>query len=732
MSLPKPAIVLLLLAVPALVITGSGCGGRQHPGREDARSDPERPPGAILRIGTQRFRHRHGTGQAVYSPDGTVIASASLAYGPAKSSDDGRTGVVEFWEAASGQLVARCRGRKVAFAGDGRSVAVLDLDAVRVYDWPNMEQPRAERTRDHQDLVEFGFAPDGTTVVLVYAVPSARQQEKGDAPTHSWSERRILAWNAVDDEVLWDVPRPSGGRSLANRSWNIHYVESSKPCGIAFSPDGSLVAVHFVEPDRFFLLEAATGRIVRDLDEAGWRIAAWFSPDGQTLYSAREDLPRSYTTGEPEFVRQALEEWDVATGERRKRSEIPEPLYDWSSVAPSPDGKLAVIGTRLEGAVLGVLDLEAGKVLWSRAVEGLPAYSKSDPIPGFSFSPDQSKVAASLGGFVHQWDVRTGEELPQSRRPMPDLTGMSLSPDGSWIAVAVAADGSAGPHIRRLDAVTGVELDRLHAEFSGPIVAMAVSPDGAWLSACDTVGNLRVWDVASGRLVREFEFDNDVQSYLYGFSRESRRQAVAFSADGRWHVVSSAARVYLLDVADGWKDGPSLPIEYDKGALNGGFILPGSSTFVAAKHTSMRAIDLSEDEPRVLADVPLSRVIYAVAPSPDGRSVALITGRSNFHSIDQPTTLVRIDPTEWQVEWEWQLPDSARISALAWPTENVLVCGENDGQITLRDAVTGRILRRDRVHCTGDLQFAVSTDRTRWASLGKSALVWDTDQLPTP
>lgn len=723
----------VLTVFTLLLLTAASTAG-QEPGRENfGRWEPDRPLGAIFRIGTERFRHRHDSGQAVFSPDGKVIASASLRYGPAVSKDDGRTGVVEFWEAATGRLLDRRPGRKVVFAADGRSAAILDLDAVRVFGWPELgEKPAWELTREIRDIVEFALSPDGRTVILIYAVPSERQKDKPDVPTHLWAGRRILAWDCREDKLLWDVPRPDGGRSLASKSWNIHYSEPTKPRGLTFSPDGLLVAVHFVEPDRLFLIDVASGKVVRELDDAGWRIATWFSPDGKTLYSAREDLPRSYNKNESGFFRDALEVWDVANGERRNRIEIPEPLYDWSCVAPSPDGKRLVIGTRLKEAVLGVLDLEKGNVLWSQPVAGLPESSKSDPIPDLAFSPDGKVVAASLGGFVRQWDTATGQELSQSRRETPDLNRMALAPDGAWLAIAVGDDGDTPQHIRRIDATTGEELGRHEVAFSTRIIAMAVSPDGKWLAAADTAGHLCVWEVTTTELAREFKFENDVQSYLYGFSRESRRQAVVFSPDGRWLLASSAARLYLLDVVNGWKEGPTAAIGYDMGALNGGFFLPGRATFVAAKHRTIRALDLSGYEPLVVADIELDRVIYGAAPSPDGKSVSVVTGRYNFHDINHPTVLVRVDTADWTELARTEMPDSARVNALAYLSDRIMVCGENDGQVSLRDATTGKILQRHLAHHTGDLQLNVSDNGRRWSSMGKTALVWETDKLPEP
>jgi WD40 repeat protein len=726
MTLPNSGSSLRsFLALALLFLAATSSAAHEPQGNNFLQGDSDLPAGAIFRVGTMQFRHRHDSGQAVFSPDGTVIASASLRYGPAVSKDDGRTGVVECWEAATGRLLNRLPGRKAAFSADGRSLAILDLDAVRVYDWPEPgEKPRAEFTREVRDMVEFALSPNGRNVILIYAVPSERQRDRPDIPPYQWTGRRILAWDSRDEKILWDVARPAGGRSLASKSWNLHYDESSKPRGLTISPDGTLVAVHFVEPDRLFLMETATGRVVRELDDEGWRIATWFSPNGKTLYSAREDLPRPYIKEVPGFSHQALEVWDVASGERRKRIEIPEPLYDWSSVAPSPDGKRLVIGTRLKGAVVGVLNLDTREALWSRPVRGLPEASKSDPIPRFGFSPDGKVVAASLGGFVRQWDAGTGEELPQSRREAPELGRMAFAPDGTFLAVAVDKAGDKRPHVRRLDADTGKELGEYEADFPSRIIAMAVSPDSKWLAACDTKGNVRAWNVATGEVVREFQFENDVQSYLDGFSRESRRQAVAFSPDGRWLLASSAARLHLLDVANGWKEGPTAPIGYDMGALNGGFFLPGSSIFVAAKHKTVRAIDLSGDEPRLAADLTLDRVIYAAAPSPDGKSVRLITGRFNFYDVEHPTVLVQFNTADWKEQRRMELPDSARINAVAYPTDRVMVCGENDGHVTVREAETGEILERHRAHRTGDIQLEALPDGSRWCSVGRTAMVW--------
>ena len=85
--------------------------------RIDRYGDPL-PPGALMRLGTVRFRHGGlGIHDAAYSPDGKILATA------------GESGKIHLWEAATGKQIALLEGEKntmllsLAFSPDGKTLA---------------------------------------------------------------------------------------------------------------------------------------------------------------------------------------------------------------------------------------------------------------------------------------------------------------------------------------------------------------------------------------------------------------------------------------------------------------------------------------------------------------------------------------------------------------------------------------------------------------------------------
>ncbi|MBX3442068.1 MAG: hypothetical protein KF774_06655 [Planctomyces sp.] len=659
------------------------------------------------------------------------MASASLRFGPAASRDDGRTGVVEFWNAATGERIAQRPGRKVAFSSDNRSVAILDLDAIRIYDWPGLpESPRAEWSRQRQDLLDFALSPDGETVVAVICVPGDDLADTDDRPASTWKGRRIVAWDARRQQLLWEAEPPLGGRQISDHQYWVS--EPDKARALAFNSHGSQVAVALSQPDLLLLLDAADGRLVHQLSDEGWRFALWFSPDGSTLSSARRDLNRP-NFRHSAFVRAGLESWDVADGRQIAQQEIPEVLFNWRAIAHSPDGRRLAIAARHDsGGVLGLLNVETQELEWRQPMPGIPREDLAWPLPLLSWSTDGRSIAASLGGFVRWLDADHGRETRGESERLPDLTRMTASPDGRWLAVGVAAAGDVQAHVRRFDLIRGVELSRYEPGFPENVLALAVSPDSKWLAACDSTGRVRVWEAETARPVREFDFENDLQSYLSGVSRPTRRQALAFSPDGRWLAVCSAARMFLLDSQNGWHEGPDVDIGYDHGALNAGLFLPTRSLFVAARHRRVRAIALVNGRLRLEHEIELENVIRAAAVSPDGTTLALIVNPRNFADVDSPTRLVTFNTRDWTRLDDIELPESARINELTYLSDTLLACGENDGRITWRDASTGRILRTRQAHADSNLQILRLPESQRMATLGRTLLLWNEIEPRSP
>ncbi len=85
----------------------------------------------------------------------------------------------------------------------------------------------------------------------------------------------------------------------------------------------------------------------------------------------------------------------------------------------SPDGALAVLGTRLLPLLL-VYDLPTGRLLHGLHLPPMPGASGAERL---AFLPDSSCVIAACGGVLHVLDVRAGTLV----RPPLTLTALLLS-----------------------------------------------------------------------------------------------------------------------------------------------------------------------------------------------------------------------------------------------------------------------------------------------------------------
>ena len=222
-----------------------------------------------------------------------------------------------------------------------------------------------------------------------------------------------------------------------------------------------------------------------------------FSPDGRRLVSAGHD--------------RVIRIWDVLTGRlylelRGHESEV------WD-VTFSPDGRRLASVSFHDGAVK----------LWDadRAPEsiapgaGLPAPIEL-PAFGLGFSPDgRVLVAARMAGGIQAWD------LDRSTSPFR-IDGHAANGRG-WVAIGPEPDVVATLNSQRSIVLrnlsTGAEIRTL--EPPGNSRMGVFSPDGRFLVAgSDSAGTIRVWEVATGRLV----------GVLDGHTQPV--ECVAFSPDG--------------------------------------------------------------------------------------------------------------------------------------------------------------------------------------------------------
>jgi WD40 repeat protein len=221
---------------------------------------------------------------------------------------------------------------------------------------------------------------------------------------------------SVNEAIVNDIVFSPDGRLLAsaNTIWDvesrqvIHTLERRGLASVAFSPDGSALAVALVtQPIK--LWDVVSGEVLREFEEGTDKFNIVFSPDGDLLAAG----------GLGGKVRL----WDVVSGQIAGTFEYGDEtgVHD---VAFSPDGSLLASGGT--DCALRFWDVASG--------ETIRRLSLRDGLFGLAFSPDGTILASAGGvGGVSLWDVESGRRL----RTLPheeELMTVAFSPDGTLLA----------------------------------------------------------------------------------------------------------------------------------------------------------------------------------------------------------------------------------------------------------------------------------------------------------
>jgi WD40 repeat protein len=185
--------------------------------------------------------------------------------------------------------------------------------------------------------------------------------------------------------------------------------------------------------------------------------------------------------------------WDVATGQEHHR--ILEDAADLGAMALSPDGQQLVV---LRPDQVTIVDVASGSQLAAWPCQ--PATGQ-----GFLWSPDGKSLASieRVGGNqvrVRLFDART-LEVRLTLEELDVNSNVAFSPDGRWLAT-----GDKGPSFKTMESQ-----------------------------------NIRLWDTATGQLVRTFRVEDE---YLMG--------SFAFSADGTL-VMADCNKTVVWEVSTGEK-----------------------------------------------------------------------------------------------------------------------------------------------------------------------------------
>ena len=309
---------------------------------------------------------------------------------------------------------------------------------------------------------------------------------------------------------------------------------TSNPIWLQFSPDGKT----FVSTSRdgtvtLWDAGALTPRgTLREHSDSVWQPV--FSPDGTTLYTTSSDGSAIV--------------WDLG---RERRFGRPFTFthdrgsYGWPDTHPgsfSPDGRLIAVGLNDEGI----------RLLDSRTLDpvGASLLETGGEVIALTFSRDGQTLAAVAGsGRLTVWDVES-RSMRWGRSVMGFASGVSISADGTKVATGVLNG------VTLWDAATGATLGRLGDSSGGGAGAVAFSPTeplvafvrGGWVDGpVEGGGDAEIWDVARRARITTLKVDT-----VAGHQGNVLGWTVAFSPDGRTLATGGTdPLVHLWDVRTG-------------------------------------------------------------------------------------------------------------------------------------------------------------------------------------
>jgi WD40 repeat protein len=490
--------------------------------------------------GNRTFAGHSGRVTSVaYSADGRWLASAG--------GEPGQRGEVKLWDTATGRLLRTLPPEhekainKVVFSPDGTLLATAsDDETVRLWD-PETGEARAVLRGHTNHVTSVAFAPDGSRLISVGddRVVIRWDITKQHPPRRLQTLREHTAWvTCVAYSPQGDV-FATGSLDETVRLWDAHTGQvlhvlrghQGEVTSVAFGPSGK-VLVSGGGPDyregQVKLWDVAGGKLLRthfglsdrilDVAVGARKLAA---PGGGN----RNRLQVAAVSGDGKVFL-----WDEqSSSEALTFRADTQRLFE---IAFSPDGEKFATGGK--NSLVRIWNSSGGQ-------EGM--YMQGSPYTEcIRFSPD-GKYLASAGrssatdGRIFLWDAATGRMVPL-KGTAGQVNGLAFSPNSRFLA---SARKDRTVRIYNLESQEPPQILSGHID---AVLAVAYSPNGRMLASGDQDGTLRFWDAATGQPRGELPGHGSGVLSL-AFSPDSRSLAVGYNKVVRlWDVQQRTYREF--------------------------------------------------------------------------------------------------------------------------------------------------------------------------------------------
>jgi WD40 repeat protein len=458
---------------------------------------------AVTEVGERNRleKHRSGVNSVTYSPDGSIIASASADKTIILWRPDGR-----IFKSLSGHEDVV---NSVNFSLDGQIIASSSQDRT-VKLW-NLKTLQPITLSGHEGGVNSAtFSPDGKIIASA----------SSDRTVKLWNrDGKLLRTLLGHEKPVLDVAWSPDGKIIASASadktirlWNLDGKlirtlsgHSDAVKSLAWSPDGKIIASGSLDKDRTIKLWSPEGTLLKTLPgHSGGITGISFSHNGKFIASASSDETIKLWTSD-----------GMQLGTLRGHS-------NWvNSVNFSPDDGIIASASR---------DKTIKLWNWNDLRQGNPN-ADSDWITSISFSSDGNLIAGGSGDKTVKLWQRDGKLIRSFAGHQGQVWGVSFSPDGKNIASA------SKDKFVKIWNLNGKLIHTLIGH-DDVVLGVAWSPDGKIIASASKDRTVKLWDV-DGKLLKTLKGHNNAVNW------------VSFSPDGQLLASASDDKTVKLWNRDG-------------------------------------------------------------------------------------------------------------------------------------------------------------------------------------